>query len=82
MNIANIYLSIHKDNNIHLSMHKNTRKKFLHDIGSEALEQVAQRGGRCSYLGDIPSQAGQDSEQPDVAKEIPVHCRGVGLGDL
>jgi len=31
-------------------------------MSSEALEQVAQRGGGCPITGDIHSQAGQDSE--------------------
>jgi len=29
--------------------------------------------------GDIQDQAGQGSEQPDLAVGVPVHCRGVGL---
>ena len=33
-------------------------------------------------LGDIQSQSGQGTEQPDIAVGIPVSCRGVGLGDL
>ena len=45
--------------------------------GSETLEQVARTGGGCSVLEDIQGQAGQGSEQPNLA----VHCRGVGLDD-
>jgi len=45
------------------------------------MAQVAQRGGECPVRGDIQSQAGRGSEQPDVAAGIPVHCRGVGLDD-
>ena len=32
--------------------------------------------------GDIQGQAGQSSEQSDLAVDVPVHCRGVGLDDL
>jgi len=32
--------------------------------------------------GDFQSEAGPGSEQPDVAVDVPVHCRGVGLDDL
>jgi len=49
--------------------------------GSEALAQVAQRGG-CSVPGDIQSQAGPGSEHSDLAVGIPVHCRRVGLDGL
>jgi len=36
---------------------------------------------RCPIPGDIQCQAGQSSEQPDLAVGVPVHCR-VGLDDL
>jgi len=42
----------------------------------ETLEQVAQRSGRCPIPGNIPSQVGQDSEQPDLVEDVPAHCRG------
>jgi len=48
------------------------------DKDGEALEQIDQRGGGCSIPGDIQGQAGQGSEQPDLAVGVPVHCRGVG----
>jgi len=32
--------------------------------------------------GNTQGQAGWGSEQPDLAVGVPVHCRGVGLGDL
>ena len=41
------------------------------------MAQVVQRGGRCLIPGDIQGQAGQGSEQPDVAVGVPVHCRRV-----
>ena len=44
--------------------------------------RVAQRGGRCLNHRDIPGQAGQGSEQPDLVVSVAVHCREVGLGDL
>ena len=37
-----------------------------YDKGSEALEQVAQRGGGCPVLADIQGQAGGGSEQHDL----------------
>ena len=48
----------------------------------EALGWDAQRGGGCPIPGDTQEQAGWGSEQPDVAVGVPVHRRGVGLGDL
>ena len=33
-------------------------------------------------LGDIQSQTGWGSEQPDVAEGVPVHCRGVVIDNL
>lgn len=27
-------------------------------------------------------EVGQDFEQPDMVKDVPDHCRGVGPGDL
>jgi len=41
---------------------------------------VARTG--CPVPGDVQGQAGQGSEQPDVAVCVPVHCRGVGQGGL
>ena len=41
--------------------------------------QVAQRGGRCPVLGDAQGQAGQASEHPDLAVDVHIHCKGVGL---
>jgi len=47
-----------------------------------ALEQVVQRGSRCSIFGHIQGEAGQGSEQSNRAVDVPVHCRGVGPVDL
>jgi len=58
------------------------KEKIFYSEGGEALEQVVQRGIRCSIPGDIQGQAGPGSEQPDLAVDIPVSCRGVGLDDL
>lgn len=44
---------------------------------SAALELVAQRVGGCPICGDIQSQAGWSSEQPDLPVGVPVHCRVV-----
>jgi len=41
--------------------------------------QAAQRGGGCPVPGDIQGQAGQSSEQPDGAADVPIHGRGFGL---
>ena len=45
------------------------------------LELVAQICGGCPTFGDIQGQTEWDSEQPDLAVDVPVHCRGVGLDD-
>ena len=29
--------------------------------------------------GNIQDQAGQGSEQPDLAEDVPTFCRGIGL---
>lgn len=36
---------------------------------------------RCGHPvpGNIPGQVEQDSEQPDVAQDVPDHCRGLEL---
>ena len=39
----------------------------------------AQRHDGCPVPEDIQGQAGGGSEQPGLAVEVPVHCRGVGL---
>lgn len=54
---------------------------MFYNKNSEKLVQVTQTGG-CPIPGDIESQAGQSAEQPVLAVGVPVHCRGVGLGDL
>ena len=36
----------------------------------------------CCTPGDIQGQAGCGSEQPDLAADVPVHGRGVGLTGL
>jgi len=56
--------------------------KFIYSEGSEALEQVAWRCGVSPILGNIQVQAGPGSEQPDLAVDVSVHCRGVGLDGL
>ena len=57
-------------------------EQVFHSTSGEPLAQFAQRGGGCPISGDIQVQAGWGSEQPDVAVGVPVHCRGVGLGDI
>jgi len=46
------------------------KESVFYNKGDEVLEQVAQSPG------DI------HPEQPDLAVDVPVHCRGVGLDDL
>ena len=49
---------------------------------AEALAQVVQRCGGCPIPRNAKGQAGWDSEHPDGPVGVPVHCRGVELGDL
>jgi len=49
--------------------------------GGETLEQVEQRGSRGPIPRNIQAQVGWGSEQPDEVKDIPVHCRRIGLND-
>ena len=46
------------------------------------MEQVVQRGGGCLVPGDIQGHIGPGFEQLDLAIDVPVHCRKVGLDDL
>ena len=55
---------------------------FIYNKGGKALDQLAQRGGGSPILGDTEGQVGPDSEQPDLAVDVPFHCRRVGLDDL
>ena len=48
---------------------------------NEALEQVTQKRGGCPIPGDFQGQPGLGSGQPDLAVDVPFHCRGVGLDD-
>ena len=54
----------------------------VYSKGSEALAQVAQRSGACPVPGDTKGQAGQGSEQPDLAAGVPAHRRGIKLDNL
>jgi len=54
---------------------------FYHE-GDETLEQVAQRGCRCSIPGNIQGQVGQGLEQPGLVEDVPAHCKGTGLDGL
>ena len=42
----------------------------------QGAEQASQRCG--GFPGDIQVQAGQGSEEPNLAVDVPVHCRRVG----
>jgi len=54
---------------------------FYHE-GDETLERVAQRGSGGPIPGNIPGKVGRSSEQPELVKDVPAHCREVGLDDL
>ena len=58
------------------------KEEIFYLEGGETLQQVAQRGGRCSIPGNIQGHVGWGSEQPDVVEDVPAHCRGIGLDDL
>lgn len=48
----------------------------------EALEQAAERCGRCPILEDIQGKAGWGFQQPFLALGVPVHCKAVRLDDF
>jgi len=50
------------------------RNNFFHKNDTEG---KGQGGGKCTIPGEIQSQAGQNSEQPDGSVGAPVHCREV-----
>jgi len=58
------------------------QKRFFYSESGETLAQVAQRGGGYPIPRDIQGQVGWGSEQPDPVEDVPVYCRGVGLGNL
>jgi len=58
------------------------KKEILYCEGGEALEQVAQRGGKCPSPGNVQGQAGWGSEKFDLVEDVPAHCRGIELDDL
>ena len=61
----------------------NIRKSFFfYSKSGETLEQVTQKGGGCPIPGDIRGQDGWGSEHPDLAVDVPVHRRGLGLYDI
>ena len=47
------------------------------DEGGETLAQAAQRGGGCPIPESFQGQVGWGSEQPDMVKDAPAHCRGM-----
>ena len=55
---------------------------FIYYKSGEALEQVGQRCGGCPVPGDSKGQAVRGSVQPDLAADVPVHCREIGLDGL
>jgi len=57
-------------------------EEIIHNEGGEALEQFAQRRGRCPIPGNIQGLVGLGFEQPDLTEDVSAHCRGVGLDGL
>jgi len=55
---------------------------FFYNGSGETLERVAQRGGRGPMPGNIEGQVGWGSEQPNLVKDVPAFCKGVGLDDF
>jgi len=53
------------------------KKSFI--VKVVRLEQVAQGCGGNPVPGDIHGQAEPGSDQTNLAVDVPVHCRGVGL---
>jgi len=51
-------------------------------VGPVAIGQILKRDGRCPIPGNIQSQVGWGSKQPDLVEDVPVHWRWVGLDDL
>ena len=49
---------------------------WYYDAASEALDQVAQRCGRCPIPGSIQAQVEQVSEQSYIVEDVPAHSRG------
>ena len=54
-------------------------EEIFYSEGGETLEQVVQRGSGGPITGNIQSQVGRGSEQPDLVEDVPAHCREVGL---
>ena len=54
-------------------------EEAFYNRGSEALAQVAQRGDGSPVPEGIQGQSGPGSEQADLAADVSVRCKGVGL---
>ena len=55
-----------------------TRTKVYFSKGGETLEQVAQTGdGSPPIPSDTQGKTGRGSEQPDLAVDVSVNCRGI-----
>jgi len=79
-------LLYYKESNKNVSQEvKNIDNSFIFKIFSNLKKSVSWDGwmeGGCPIPGGIQGQAGQGSEQPDPAVDVPVHCRGVELDCL
>ena len=49
---------------------------------TEREEMVAERFGGYPVPGDIQCQSEPGSEHPNLAVDVPVHCRAIGLDEL
>jgi len=56
------------------------RKKYFSMRVMKHLNRLS-REGRCPILGNIQGRVGRGSEQPDLAEDVPAHCREGGLND-
>ena len=65
-----------------LEIYARYKEKVFYSEGSEALEQAAQRSGGCPMPEDYQGKAGPGPGQYDLAVDVPVHFRGVGLDGL
>ena len=57
-------------------------EKVSYSVNGEAVEQVAQRCFGSRVPRDFQGQAGSGPQLTDLAVDVPVHCRGVGLDGL
>ena len=57
-------------------------RKKSYSEHDEAVAQVAQCCCVCPVLGGFQGEAGSGPGEPDLAVNVGIHCRGVGLDDI